>query len=117
MRFFLQTFTNNTERSLATNQRQVKDFRKKMEFKVFVSENKRKHFRFFIHCFKKYVFFTSDSAAGAKMILDNLRITIREVADDVGISFGSCQSIFTDVLGMKRAAVKIFPKLLNFGQK
>ena len=39
-----------------------------------------------------------------KMILDNRRITIREVADDIGISFGSCQEIFTDVLGMKRAA-------------
>ena len=39
-----------------------------------------------------------------KMILDNRRISIREFADDVGISFGSCQAIFTDVLGMKRAA-------------
>ena len=29
-----------------------------------------------------------------KMILDNRRITIREVAADVGISFGSCQAIF-----------------------
>ena len=28
-----------------------------------------------------------------KMILDNRRITIREIADDVGISFGSCQTI------------------------
>ena len=49
-----------------------------------------------------------------KMILYNRRITTREVADDVGISFGSCQAIFTDVLGMKRAAAKIVPKLLNF---
>ena len=36
-----------------------------------------------------------------KMILDNRRITIREVADDVAISFGSCQAIFTNVLGMR----------------
>ena len=42
-----------------------------------------------------------------KMILDNCRITILEVADDVDISFGSWQTIFTDVLGMKNAAVKI----------
>ena len=49
------------------------------------------------------------------MILNNRRITIREVADNVGISFGSCQAIFTDVLGLKRAAAKIAPKLLNFG--
>ena len=38
------------------------------------------------------------------MILYNRRIPIREVADDDGISFGSCQAIFADVLGMKRAA-------------
>ena len=51
------------------------------------------------------------------MILDNRRITIREVADDVGITFGSCQAIFTDVLGMKRAVAKIVPKLVNFEKK
>ena len=33
-----------------------------------------------------------------KIILNNCRITIREVADDVGLSFG--QAIYTDVLGM-----------------
>ena len=49
-----------------------------------------------------------------KIISDNRRITIREVADDVGISFCSCQAIFTDVLVMKRSAAKIVPKLLNF---
>ena len=52
-----------------------------------------------------------------EMILDNCRITIREVADNVDILFGSCQAIFTDVLDMKRAATKIVPKLLNFEQK
>ena len=41
-----------------------------------------------------------------KMILDNRRITIREVAD--------CQAIFTNVLGMQRAAAKI---VQNFKQK
>ena len=51
------------------------------------------------------------------MILDNRRIAIREVADDVGISFDSCQTIFTDVLDMKHSAAKIVPKLLNFEQK
>jgi len=52
-----------------------------------------------------------------KMIIDNRRIIIREVADDVGISFGSCQAIFSNVLGMKRVAAKFVPKLLNFDQK
>ena len=52
-----------------------------------------------------------------KMILDNRRITIRDVAEDVGISFGSCQAIFTNGLGMKRATANVVPKLLNFKQK
>ena len=49
-----------------------------------------------------------------KIILDNRRITIREVADDVGTSFGSSQAILKDVLGMKHMAAKIVPKLQNF---
>ena len=64
---------------------------------------------------------TSTTAENIKavknLILDNRRNTIREAygsAHVVGISFGSCQAIFTDVLGMIRAAVKIGPKLLNF---
>ena len=51
------------------------------------------------------------------MISSNRRITIREVADDVGISFGSCQTIFMDVLGKKRVVAKISSKFLNFMQK
>ena len=31
--------------------------------------------------------------------------------------FGSCQTIFMNILGIKRAAAKIVPKLLNFEQK
>ena len=33
-----------------------------------------------------------------KIILHNRRITVREVAGHVGISFGSCQAIFTDII-------------------
>ena len=51
------------------------------------------------------------------MISDNRQITIRAVADDVGISFGSYQAILTNVFGMKRTAPKIVSKLLNFKQK
>ena len=54
-----------------------------------------------------------NTEAVKKIILDNRRTTIREFADDVGISFGTCQAIFTDVLGMKRATAKIVPKLLK----
>ena len=42
-----------------------------------------------------------------KIILHYRRITIRELTNDVAISFGSCQANFTHVLGMKRAAAKI----------
>ena len=48
-----------------------------------------------------------------KMTLANRPITIREVADDAGISFGLSQAIFTYVSGMKRATAKIVQKLLN----
>ncbi|UYV72461.1 hypothetical protein LAZ67_9003248 [Cordylochernes scorpioides] len=52
-----------------------------------------------------------------KMILANRRITVREVAEDLNISIGSCHSIFINDLGMRRVAAKIVPKLLNCDQK
>ncbi len=52
-----------------------------------------------------------------KIVMENRRITIREVAEDVGISVGSCHAIFSEILGMKRVAAKFVPKLLNFDQK
>ena len=53
-------------------------------------------------------------AAVKKVILNNCRITIRGVAVDVGISFGSRPAIFSEVLGIKRAAAKIVPKIAKF---
>ena len=41
-----------------------------------------------------------------KINLDNQRISIKDVADDVGILFGSCQAIFTDVLGMAQGLLQ-----------
>ncbi|XP_011051621.1 PREDICTED: putative uncharacterized protein FLJ37770 [Acromyrmex echinatior] len=52
-----------------------------------------------------------------KIVLANRRITVREIAEDLNISIGSCHSIFTNDLGMKRVAAKFVPKLLNFDQK
>ena len=52
-----------------------------------------------------------------EMVMNDRRITIREVADDVDISIGSCHEIFSNVLGMKRVAAIFIPKLLNFEQK
>ncbi|UYV70543.1 RGS7 [Cordylochernes scorpioides] len=52
-----------------------------------------------------------------KMILANRRITVREVAEDLNISIGSCHSIFINDLGMRRVAAKFVQKLLNCEQK
>ena len=61
---------------------------------------------------------TDENAAKVKeMVMNDRRITIREVADNVGISIGSCHDIFSNVLGMKRVAPKFVPKLLNFEKK
>jgi hypothetical protein len=49
-----------------------------------------------------------------KVVMNDRRITIAEVADEVGISIGSCYNIFSNVLGMKRVAAKFIRKLLNF---
>ncbi|UYV78693.1 hypothetical protein LAZ67_16002432 [Cordylochernes scorpioides] len=52
-----------------------------------------------------------------KMILANRRITVREVAEELNISIGSCHSIFINDLGMRRVAAKFVTKLLNCDQK
>ena len=39
---------------------------------------------------------------------------VREVADDVGISFGSWKAIFMDALGMKYAAKEDCSKIAKF---
>ncbi|VEN44849.1 unnamed protein product [Callosobruchus maculatus] len=41
-----------------------------------------------------------------KIVLANRRITVREVAEDLNISIGSCNSILTNDLGMSRVAAK-----------
>ena len=51
------------------------------------------------------------------MVMNDRRITIREVADDVGKSIGSFHEIFSNFLGMKRVAAKCVPKFLHFEQK
>jgi len=40
------------------------------------------------------------------LILQNRHLTIRETAEDVRISFGSCQAILTEKLNMYRVAAK-----------
>jgi len=51
------------------------------------------------------------------LILQNRRLTIREIAEDVGSSFGSCQAILTEKLNMQRLATKFVPCVLTEDQK
>ena len=51
------------------------------------------------------------------LILQNRHLSIREIAEDVRISFGSCQAILTDKLNMQRVAAKFVPCLLTEQQK
>ena len=44
-------------------------------------------------------------------------LTIREVAEDVGIAFGTCQKILTEDLQMRRVSAKFVPRLLMAEQK
>ncbi|UYV83551.1 hypothetical protein LAZ67_23001444 [Cordylochernes scorpioides] len=52
-----------------------------------------------------------------KMILAIRRITVRDVAEDLNISIGSCHSIFINDLGMRRVVAKFVPILPNCDQK
>ena len=49
-----------------------------------------------------------------EMVMNGRRITIREVADDVGISIGSYHEIFSNVLGMKEISSHIAETHLIF---
>lgn len=50
-------------------------------------------------------------------IMQNRRLTIREISEEMGISFGSVQHILTQDLGMTRIAAKFVPRLLTDEQK
>jgi hypothetical protein len=51
------------------------------------------------------------------LIMEDRRLTVREIAYDTGISDGSAHAILTDDLGMRRVAAKFVPKLLSCEQK
>ena len=52
-----------------------------------------------------------------KMVVGNRRLTIRELIDIVGISFGSVQTILKDHLVLRRVKSRLVPKFLNFFEK
>jgi len=56
--------------------------------------------------------------AKVRTIVRNNRImTVREIADDCGISMGSCNAILTDDLHMKCVCAKLVPRLLTDDQQ
>ncbi|UYV72859.1 hypothetical protein LAZ67_10001013 [Cordylochernes scorpioides] len=50
-------------------------------------------------------------------IKENPRITIRELSEDLDISFGTCQTIIKNNLHLKRSPAKFVPHLLTNEQK
>lgn len=52
-----------------------------------------------------------------RLVRSNRRLTIREMAEELNISFGSCQQILTENLQMRRVAAKFVPRLLTEQQK
>ncbi|XP_076546698.1 protein GVQW3-like [Osmia lignaria lignaria] len=52
-----------------------------------------------------------------KMVIDNRRLSVREVSRDVEMSHMSVHNILTEVLGMRRVVARLVPKELNFLQK
>ena len=50
------------------------------------------------------------------LILEDRRLTVREIAEDVGISKDSAHAILRDDLNMRRVVAKFVPKLLTMLQ-
>jgi len=52
-----------------------------------------------------------------EMLINNRKLTIRELAEDLNIAYGSIQDIVVNGLGLRSVAAKLVPKELNFMQK
>lgn len=52
-----------------------------------------------------------------EIIRNNRRLTIREMSEEVEISYGSCQYKLTNDLAMRRISVKFVPRILTDEQK
>ena len=60
---------------------------------------------------------TEETVACVREIIHaDRRLTIREVAEDVGVAFGTCQKILTEDLQMRRVSAKFVPRLLTAEQ-
>ncbi|CAK9811861.1 Mariner Mos1 transposase [Anthophora quadrimaculata] len=61
---------------------------------------------------------TEENVAKAKeIVLKNRRTSLRELASELSIAYGTAQQILVDTLGMRRVAARLVPKDLNFVQK
>ena len=61
---------------------------------------------------------TDDKIHGIeKLILENRRVHVRDMTDELGISVGSVESIIHERLGFRKISARWVPKLLNFDQK
>ena len=61
---------------------------------------------------------TEETVARVREIIRaDRRLTIREVAEEVRIAFGTCQKILTEDLRMRRVTAKFVPRLLTAEQK
>ena len=56
-------------------------------------------------------------AKGSTVVHNNRRLTVREIADDCGISVDSCNAILTDDLHMKCVCMEFVPHLLTDDQR
>jgi hypothetical protein len=52
-----------------------------------------------------------------QLVCEDQRRTIQDLADEMGIGYGTCQWILTAELGMHHVAVKFVPRILTAGQK
>ncbi|XP_037938203.1 protein GVQW3-like [Teleopsis dalmanni] len=52
-----------------------------------------------------------------QLVLENRRMSLRELAQEVNMSLKSVHNIMIDILGIKRVASRLVPKELNFVQK
>ncbi|UYV73881.1 K02A2.6-like [Cordylochernes scorpioides] len=60
---------------------------------------------------------TAYGDAVLELVREDRRITVREVAEEAGISFGSTQSIMKDILEVRRLNAVLVPKDSTFDQK
>lgn len=52
-----------------------------------------------------------------EIVLANRRVSIREIASDLGVSFGSVQNVMHNILAMRRVEARLVPRVLNLLQK